>query len=467
MTHRNFGSNFNHLFSIEEIRLLPHIKRYIECAMGDSEFKSRIANHNRDFEGFLKSRGIIGVELAQMNVLLSEIANLKPLMQWDVEDKPQVKLWQNWVLEMHDYRERWKQLSDESMNEDFNYWRMRQKNRCHNQLSKGTNDSLIHATVAFELSSGCSMQCSFCGLESKPLDKVFRYNKANQKMWRAVLEVVYKHLGASMAFGACYWGTEPTDNPDYHEFLLDFKRITGLLPQTTTAAPLRNFNWTATLLKNRTQCLTAVDRFSILTEETLRRVHETFSSEALAHTELILQYTDLKKQTMASSGRNRNQMMSREMKDHTIACVTGYIINMTDGMVKLVSPCPPSETNPLGYIVFDECKFKSAPQLDLFFKNTMAMMHPKKIGPTHVITLMEGISIKSIKNGFELHSEYKTYKFYGKPHLESFGYCLNDGRMTMSEIIDSIFEESIEILDILSIIQSLSDYCLIKDENIF
>ena len=140
-------------------------------------------------------------------------------------------LWHRWSETLENLRREWRTRSDQTPSKRFNHWHQRQMNRCRSQLGKLTSEQLIHATIVFELTQGCSLQCKFCGLAAEPLKGVFRCTEENRKLWNDVLDVAVKHLGDTVSTGVCYWATDPTDNPDYLKFAADFGAKTGIYPQ--------------------------------------------------------------------------------------------------------------------------------------------------------------------------------------------------------------------------------------------
>ncbi|MBR5376159.1 MAG: hypothetical protein IK139_02660, partial [Lachnospiraceae bacterium] len=63
--------------------------------------------------------------------------------------------------------------------------------------------------VMFELTEGCSQNCPFCALDTKPLSKIFLYTKENSVLWREILGIIKKAVGPAAGMGVCYFATEP------------------------------------------------------------------------------------------------------------------------------------------------------------------------------------------------------------------------------------------------------------------
>lgn len=461
-----FCGEFSDEVSEAEKRVLPHIKRFFECVIGDTDFYEALKKDAHASGPLLESRGILGVDPVQMLALVPEFPLMREITIEELQDKPQALLWKRWRQATHAYRETWRNKTEETPNKKFNAWHKRQINRCSSQLGSATSAGIVHATIAFELSKGCSLQCPFCGLASEALEKVFLYTEENAALWQSVLEVVSDQLGSTAGTGVCYWGTEPTDNPDYFKFMSDFGKKTGIYPQTTTAAATRDLNWTNELFSFRKEHPTSADRFSILSKASLNRVHALFSAEDLAMTELILQFPESRKQFLAPSGRNRSEATSSSelVKDHTIACVTGYLVNMPEKSVKLISPCPPSEANPFGYYTFAEGKFSNASELGAFMTSTMEQMMSSQVEADQIMRFRRDLKFTALANGFQLQTAYRSHKMVGAPHLAKLGLLIAEGHLTSSAVVDQLMVEYSDVLAIMSSIQKLYDQGLLEPQ---
>ena len=472
MDELHLCGDFNDQINIDEKRLLPHIKRFIECAVGDPEFYAAVHENAAGCAPLLQSKGIWGVDPVQVAALVPEIVPEMPLVKEvptaELEDKPQALLWRRYTEAIARFRVTWRQLYEKTPSNLFNAWRQRQVNRCHSQLSKETNQAIVHATMAFELSKGCSMGCPFCGVAAEPLQEVFMYTRENARFWQDILNVAVEHLGTTVGSGVCYWATEPSDNPDYLKFVADFGKTTGIYPHTTTAAPLRNLDWTRELLRFRREHIMAMDSFSILSTNTLHRVHETFSAEDLALTVLAMQHSASSVRLRAQSGRNRKDASGSPQlelaQDHTIACLTGYLVNMVDRSVRLISPCPPSNRWPLGYRVYAEGNFSCAAELDDFIVETMKKCMPEQVASDDILAFRRDLDFIPLPGeGFQLLSKYQLHKMTGSPHLTQLGRLIAQGNLTSWRVIEELMVQHEDVLAIMSSIQKLFDQGLLED----
>jgi len=180
-----------------------------------------------------------------------------------------------------------------------------------------------------------------------------------------------------MQCGFCYWATDPLDNPEYAEFLEIFEQVAGVVPQTTTAIPMRNVELTRRVLEIWRERKTTPNRFSVMTKRKLLEIHEEFTPEELYGVELVLQTGKELAVTKFAAGRNFEKKRSKEEShDGTIACVTGFLVNIVEKTVKLISPTMPSEACPDGYIIFDSRTYVDADQLK-FILHTMVAENMK------------------------------------------------------------------------------------------
>nr|MCR5106908.1 hypothetical protein [Lachnospiraceae bacterium] len=161
-------------------------------------------------------------------------------------------------------------------NEAMRRWHKRQKGRSLAELGARC-DALVHVPFAIELADGCSVGCSFCGLNAGRLKSVFRYTEENAVLFNEVLEGVKELIGESAGCGTMYFASEPLDNPDYELFLKDYERIFHRIPQITTATALRHKERMHELLKEINEEGKTVYRFSVLSLEDAYKIFEEFT----------------------------------------------------------------------------------------------------------------------------------------------------------------------------------------------
>ena len=356
----------------------------------------------------------------------------------------------------------WQELKDiasSSSNPYFKAWRKRQIAGTQFQFADSVYENIPHIPVCFELSKGCSVGCHFCAISAPRLGDIFLYTQENAKLWHQTLEFMRKTLGTAASAGFCYWATDPLDNPDYEKFMTDFHEILGVFPQTTTAQPIKDPNRMRSLLKLSLEKGCKLNRFSILSLKMLDRVYEIFSAEELAFVGLVPQNsgsrvltqqfpltTEPAKKINAGRTLERNQKRANSSDSDfytgTIACVTGFLFNMVERSVKLISPCNADESWPLGYIIFDEGTFSDIDELKTVIENMIAKNMPLTVRNEDLVKFRDDLEYGILPDGFKLWTKWKTLSFRNRltsvniPQFQSLGQLVSKGDKTAGEIAD-------------------------------
>lgn len=367
------GTAYRRIFSErtpEEVGTLARIKRFLERVMGDDRFRDALKANVEDPRAIAAS---IGVDL--------DPRLMRPLWQHGYTHLrfakadpayPLAIAWDRYIGQMLEHRDFLKsQACTNGVNPRFDAWRERQILRTSSECGLSGN-AITHPLAAYELSDGCSVGCWFCGISADKFKGNFVYTEENAALWRGVQETMLDLFGDAAQSAFCYWATDPMDNPDYPRFIDDVWRITGYLPQTTTAAPLRDVARTRSVLAMFDDHGSITNRFSILTRTILERVHDEFTPDELMGVELVLQNKEaLMIKAPAGKARDRAEELKARGEDpklsllqgdhSTIACVSGFLINMVKGTVQMVTPTRPSPRWKNGYKVLGTRFFDSVP----------------------------------------------------------------------------------------------------------
>ena len=340
----------------------------------------------------------------------------------------------------NDYRN----IADSSQNIYIQAWRRRQIARTSSQLHQSMHNKIPHLLGAFELSKGCSVGCWFCAVAAPTLSDIFTYSLQNRDLWRKVLNLLKTLHGKAAKASFCYWASDPLDNPDYENFCLDFYELLGVFPQTTTALAMRNPERTRKLLKLSLEKRCLKNRFSVLSLASLNKIHQEFTPEELAFVKLELQYKQ-SNATISNSGRARDRYAKQKQKNRlveekslpgTIACVSGFLFNMVDRTVKLISPYNADDRWPLGYRIFEEGTFENIDDLKVLLEGMIDRHMPLEIESNDNIKFREDLEYESLSNGFKLFTRFKTYRFTNTPHARYLGEIIYKNNKTAQEIVD-------------------------------
>jgi radical SAM family RiPP maturation amino acid epimerase len=332
-------------------------------------------------------------------------------------------------------------LRNESSSTDprINAWRNRQMKRCLSQLGPEKYGSIVHSPFAVELNKGCSVGCWFCAYSAPKLSALFRYTGENKTLWQATLRTLREIWGENAKHGFCYWATEPLDNPDYEQFITDFYTILGYFPQTTTATPLRDIERTRRLIALSKENNGFVERFSIHSLEQLEKVHRTFSADELKWVELVTQNEE-SDNGYVQSGKildGADKTGKRIVTNaSTIACVSGFLLNMVDQSVQLITPCISSKRWPKGYIIYDEAHFADAEKLRTVLEHMIERHMPLTLERNQLARFRHDLSVQIENKGFSLHLKNPTYQASPQNFIHGSGQTLHPKLDDLARLID-------------------------------
>lgn len=414
---------------------VAHAKRLCERFHADHRFRAAMA---RDPEAALQAAGIDGSAEAY-RPLYDPVAWQAHLANPSSSSRPVRRL-----LAFNDEKAAWRSALRSDLHvahPGLHAWRRRQIQRCHGQLPNGNADFIVHAPVSFELCRGCSVGCWFCGISAGRLSEVWRYEDHRDE-WRGVLGVVADIVGSAGRLGFCYWGTDPFDNPDYERFCEDHHDILGAFPHTTTALAHRDVERTRLLLRRSRERGCKLNRFSVLSLSILDQLHEAFTADELLFVDLALQNTQsLGGKTRAGKVLARAQRAERILAEDaaeegdsaaaqaagrsalpasraaTIACVSGFQLNLIDRRVRLISPCPADARWPDGFRVHAEAHYESVDDLR---ETLQQMISPQTlrvfVGASDEVRLRHDVTVQMNGDDLLLHSPFRILSLPGARH---------------------------------------------------
>lgn len=322
-------------------------------------------------------------------------------------------------------------------------WRDRMISRCVGVLGADRADAIVHAPAAFELSQGCTVGCWFCGVAAPKFEHTWPHTAENAKLWRDCLAVVGEVFGPAANHGFLYWATDPLDNPDYEQFLADFYEVLGKCPQTTTAQGQKDIERTRRILRLAQSMGSAVDRFSVIALNSLFRIHDGFTPEELLRVECVPQNkesAEAGKYLKSNAGRARkfahkrgNELVTAEQSS-TIACVSGFLFNMVDHTVKLISPCNASDNWPLGYWIIAQGTFNSGGELRDLMQSMIDENMPESLGVLDKVRLRPDVKLVVEGSRLRVLSMGLGLNFDNQPHPGELAALLTAGSNTVEQI---------------------------------
>lgn len=333
----------------------------------------------------------------------------------------------------------------------FSTWSEKEKLRAKMEL--GSHDQkVVHAPFAIELNQGCSVGCWFCGVSAEKLSHKSYFSELEQE-WQQICDALYKQLGSRCKKGFLYWATEPMDSPDYEKFQTIFIKSTGYQPQVTTAVGHKHVDRMKAIMREPAGTNVTLHRFSCITTAQLRRVHKLYNQAEQLFVECIAQNKEsIFTKANAGKARNSDQLayqfstLSEQEQNAilakispTIACVTGYLINVVTRTIKLISPCIASDKWPNGYRIYQEVKYQNG--TDFAEKLVQIMQVANNYKETETVRFIDNVNVTYLEDGFKISSLYGEFKFVNKrfgPVLKDLVACLKQGSFSFANLIKYI-----------------------------
>lgn len=448
--------------SDNELREISHIKRFLECFTGDPELRDIIASKKVSLKQLAINRGLN----------LDNIESLRPVFDPDfthfrasatIETWPLTAKWDEYYSSITKALPYYLSIGDSGgAFREFDNWRMSQVIRT--LMDVGPSASfLVHPPVAFELSDGCSVGCWFCGISAKKFGGHFEADENGLKEWHSILTSVKRVLGQGMSTGFCYWATEPLDHPNYVDFLKIYEDVVGVIPQTTTAIPLREVGLTRSMLGLWNKSKYVPNRFSVLSLSTMKRIHAEFTPEELLGVELVLQgkgSTSPKSVAGKALNKPKRRDTSEEMRAGTIACVSGFLINLPKRTIRLVSPTLATSECPDGYYVYALDTFSEPSEIEVIMRRMMLKEASREPDSNQPIRLNKNYWVEDIGSQMSIRDN----KFgMGMDMLNIMAPMLSSGKYSPNEIVRKAIEADYEPLMAIKVMRELMAYGMAGD----
>ncbi|MDO5574902.1 MAG: radical SAM family RiPP maturation amino acid epimerase [bacterium] len=431
--------------------LVAETKRFVELLVMLPETKDEVEKHP---EAFLQQHHLEHIRIEDMKLLayeeyqkeLEEILTAEDVMDRLPES---VFRYRQFIGNKFVMRDKMRDELCVPSNKRLKKWRARQIERCKGGLG-GVNLSFVHDVMNYELTVGCSVGCKFCGVGAKKLQKVFFHTEENAKLFRDVLKISHEIIGDAAGTGAMYLATEALDNPDYEKFEEDYFAEFGTIPQITTAVPLRDTERTHRFVAELYEKKAFIHRFSVRSLEQAREIFDEFTADELVLVELIPQYPEAPGFIpFTIAGRQREEVSEEEAKNAnqpgSICCIDGFVVNMAEQSIRMISPCHSNEYHPDGVAGPEKVFFTDAEdyreKLTRLIDETMLIDVPTDV-PLKIYPYFErkqtehGDSIVSIYGGYVMAIEKIPYK-----GLSETITLLQTGAYTKEQIVEKLMTD--------------------------
>ena len=462
-------------FSPDEMRLVAEAKRFFECYQGDRRFRAAAdaGQFTDEQRRMLKDVGVT-FEPEAMELLWKQpelIESLPSLVAGhaDFADAPpdvhaalapyrEMRLWLTWCHRNERMRMVDKLLvsGKSTLSPEYTAWRARRVAAVRNELGE-FGWGLDHPCHAVEMAVGCSVGCGFCAFDAGKLQTVFDLAQpGNRELVRGVAAGMLGVLGWPAAHGMLYWSTEPHDNPHYVKLLGLWQEMTGAMLCTATARA--GEDWVRELIDYYSTGPVQWPRVSVLSRGMMRRLHKAFTPMEMRDTTLLMQQKDgealrakvpggrermLRQLVGADDLRNvdfENLPEGFEPPQGSIACISGFLVNMVNRTVKLISPCYTTMEYSYGYRVFDETTFHDG-DFEAALKRMVRRGMVVRPYPEMPVRWRDDLKVVPQPDGFTLLSPTTRRDFRrGGLHLRT-AELVGRGDLTYEQVFDALSDD--------------------------
>lgn len=454
------------VFTDREMAVIVQLKRFFELMEGDPFFNASVQTNNLSSIQIQRLKSIgINFDVRQLALLWKEpdifsrysdilkcSSTEAKIADGDVKAMRRYPLLDMWFhycrLKKKLYLESRKTTSRISNNLPFQAWRQRRIAATKSELGL-FGYHIDHPILSFELGDGCTIGCWFCAFSTKKLTRNYDY-RSNKAVFREIIRRcvhLFGKEGAGMAL--LYYGTEPHDNPDYINFLHDYQSITGR-PLCTSTTAGTDAAWIRQLIDFYRKWNYPWPRLSILSTKMLYEIHDLFSPDELRDVPMAMQIKGPKRK-LVTSGRilqEQKGLKEREpghylegiIPQGSIACTSGFLVNMAQKTIQLISPCYTTKEWPTGYRIFDSDTFEDAESFQKTIEALIRQNMPENPFPEEKVAFRDDLIYRQTSKGFDLISPNQIHHFHGPRLYHDFGNKASTSQLTYKELFDSLVD---------------------------
>ncbi|MBD3308580.1 radical SAM family RiPP maturation amino acid epimerase [candidate division KSB3 bacterium] len=477
-------------FSDQELQEIAQIKRVFEWVQGDPAFCQAVDTGQLPpaMRERLERIGI-AFDLEHLAILWKSPERVRQYVEacrtGSVEELPQAILdevasyplfehWMRFISLKQAYEKRVRrQILPVPQHPQFDAWRSRRIASVRSELGF-YGYTINHPILSFELSDGCSVGCWFCAFATRKLTQNLEYADAKDFFQRVAQSCVSLFGKAQAAQAMLYCGTEPHDNPGYLQFVKDYTAITGSPPFTSTAVA-HDPPWLREVIAFYRQGPYAALRISVLSKAMLLKIHDLYSSDELRDVELLMQMKDHVRPKVASGRILKEEEGLRARQDGhyldggavpqgSIECMSGFLINMVNRTMQVISPCYSSAKWPYGYRIFDETSFHDADDFPQAIDRLITRSMPENPNADMPMRFRDDLVYRPHADGFDLLSPNQVHHFRGKALYGHVGDCIAGNTLTYTELCDHMLETAhFNLVTVIALIKKLFDSGLLDE----
>ncbi|WP_225144527.1 MULTISPECIES: hypothetical protein [unclassified Bradyrhizobium] len=151
--------------------------------------------------------------------------------------------------------------------------------------------------------------------------------------------------------------------------------------------------------------------------------------------------------------------------DHTtIACVSGFLVNMLQGRLQLVTPVPGSERWPLGYRVLSERFFRRSDEFREGLQRMIDQHVLESPAPKLPIRFRRDLQYEAGNRCFHLRSRNMEHRVLDDIAPTSVGHLIAYGNCTASELVRQVTTDGTSVLAVADLLDQLCTAGVIEED---
>ena len=148
----------------------------------------------------------------------------------------------------------------------------------------------------------------------------------------------------------------------------------------------------------------------------------------------------------------------------TIACVSGFLFNMPDQTVRLVTPCNANQRWPCGYWVVDQGRFETREELESLLERMGATHIAVRLTVDSPVRMRRDLRCTWDGERLTFSSRYLATSFFNYPGLERLGELVARGGHTAAEIASLLEPEGLDLTGTFDLLLEMHRKGLLDEE---
>jgi hypothetical protein len=137
--------------------------------------------------------------------------------------------------------------------------------------------------------------------------------------------------------------------------------------------------------------------------------------------------------------------------------VAGFLVNMVERTLMLVSPCRASARYPKGYKVYATETFETAEELERACRRIIREQMPWHVEPDQRMAFRSDLTYVALDDGLRVENEHGSTTLAGQPFIRELGALIHEGTHTGDEVQELLLAQGADFFTVQQALQDLLD----------